>query len=247
MSRPDPLPTDHDASLRLPERKLQRLLVGYDRSNASAAASSFGLWLASKADAQLTLLHVCDAARAEETASPELIAAAAEQRLTEDRHWRQELDNLRAYAARKCAGRGPACPRARGQSAARRGPRPGRRPDPRWQHSVGTVRGAFLGSVSSQVVEHAECSVMIFREGQAASPAHTQSIVVGVDGSAPSAVAVAWGVVLARWLDAKLVLVYAYQPTFALVHYVSELRRELRHQGADVLQSTHERITATLS
>lgn len=57
---------------------------------------------------------------------------------------------------------------------------------------VGWVRGAVLGSVSSHVVEHARCSVMVFRAGRASSPAHVGSIVVGVDGSRGAATRSPW-------------------------------------------------------
>src|SRR4051794_22960804 len=100
MSRPDPVPVSGGTSSAGSEPTLRRLLVGYDGSDASGVAASFGLWFAGKADARLTLLQAADdAVRAEVIASPDLLGAAAELRTTEDRRRRQELDNLRAYAA----------------------------------------------------------------------------------------------------------------------------------------------------
>jgi nucleotide-binding universal stress UspA family protein len=102
---------------------------------------------------------------------------------------------------------------------------------------VGSLRGRFLGSVSSQVVDHAHCSVMVFREGQTSAPAHVASVVVGVDGSKAAGAAIAAGRSLAAALDAKLVLVAAYRPSVALAPSTPQRQAELRQHAVSVLGS----------
>jgi nucleotide-binding universal stress UspA family protein len=199
-----------------PPSDLRRLLVGYDGSDAAGAAAAFALWLAAKAHAEATLLHVAPnlahSAHAAHTAPPEALMAAAAARLDDDMEWRERLDALRSYAA---AGAPVECEVVRGRPAAalldwaRR-----TEADMLMVGStgIGAVRGAFLGSVSSQVVEHAPCSVMVFREGHAASPAHIRSVVVGADGSPGSEDAVAVAEQLAVPLGATLVRVTARPP-----------------------------------
>jgi nucleotide-binding universal stress UspA family protein len=242
MSRPDRVSAAAGGSPVAPGSTLQRLLVGYDGSQASGAASSFGLWLAGKAHARLTLLHVLDNdAQAERIVSPELLDALVEQRRDQEQRVREELDNLRAYAAAEAlietvVVRGRAAEalleeaRARDVDLILVG-----------SSGVGAVRGAFLGSVSSQVIEHAACSVITFREGQPASPAHTNAVIVGIDGSAASREVLRPAVELARSLDARLVLVHVYDPTFALGRHQSALRGELRREGAEILRAARER------
>jgi nucleotide-binding universal stress UspA family protein len=107
---------------------------------------------------------------------------------------------------------------------------------------VGALRGRILGSVSSQVVDHARCSVMVFHEGQASSPAHVASVVVGVDGSVGSASAIVAGRSLALALDAKLVLVAAYDGTSALGPPPAELGAEMRRHAAGLVASARESV-----
>lgn len=86
---------------------LHRLLVGYDGSDAAAAASAFALWLAGKTGAQASLVHVSpDLAHAAHTASAEALMAAAEQRLNEHLEWRHRLDEAAGWlrSAREHAG-----------------------------------------------------------------------------------------------------------------------------------------------
>jgi nucleotide-binding universal stress UspA family protein len=97
---------------------------------------------------------------------------------------------------------------------------------------IGSVRGRLLGSVSSHVVDHARCSVMVFHERQRTSPAHVAGIVVGVDGSPGAAAAVAAGRRLAAALDATLVLISAHDDTTALAPVTTDLRAETRRRAA---------------
>ncbi|MHB8219978.1 MAG: universal stress protein [Acidimicrobiales bacterium] len=84
---------------------------------------------------------------------------------------------------------------------------------------LGGFRGLMLGSVSAQCVEHARCPVVVARDrpiaeeprnGMAAGGAR---IVVGVDGSPGSAVALRWSVDEAVRHQATLMVVCAWQPT----------------------------------
>jgi nucleotide-binding universal stress UspA family protein len=82
--------------------------------------------------------------------------------------------------------------------------------------------------------------VIIFREGQPASPAHTSAVIAGVDGSTASLEVLKPAAELAHSLDARLVLVHAYDPTFALGRHQSALRSELRRDGAEILRAARE-------
>ena len=188
--------------------RLRRLLVAFDGSDSSAAASAFALWLAGKADAEAGLVHVCPelkyAPHAAYTAPPDALQAAAEQRLAAIADWRRRLDAFREYAAADASVESIV---VRGQPAgALLDEAAARDIDLILMGStgVGRTRGALLGSVSSQVIEHAPCSVMVFREGQTSSPAHVQSIVVGLDGSAGAADALGLAAQLAAPLGARL-------------------------------------------
>ena len=234
---PSPAPSAHSRG----EDALRHLLVGVDGSDAAGAAASFAIWLAGAADSHVTLLHACpELARAEHAvhaANADALLAAAESRVAETAEWQRRLLHLEEYAAdsadvQSWVVRGP--PAASLLSAATEldsevimlG-----------STGVGALRGRFLGSVSSQVVQHARCSVMVFREGQPSAPAHVASVVVGVDGSQESGAAIAAGRSLATALDAELVLVSAYAPSVALAPPTAELEAELRHHAVQVLES----------
>ena len=242
MSLADQIPGSAPASQVRGAAALQHLLVGVDGSDAAGAAASFAVWLAGTADSQVTLLHACPdlrlAEHAPHAANTGALLAAAESRVAETAEWQRRLQNLEDYAAESShvqswVVRG--LPAASLLTAAAEldtdvillG-----------STGVGSLRGRFLGSVSSQVVDHARCSVMVFHEGQTSSPAHVASVVVGVDGSKGSSAAIAAGRSLAAAVDAKLVLVTAYEASPALARPTSQLLAELRQQHAvSVLES----------
>jgi nucleotide-binding universal stress UspA family protein len=109
----------------------------------------------------------------------------------------------------------------------------------------GTMRGRLLGSVSSQVVDHARCSVMVFPARQKSSPAHIANVVVGVDGSPGAAAAIAAGTTLASALDARLVLLAAFESTTALAP-ATDLRAELRRDAERVLATARASVPADI-
>ena len=250
MSHPPPAtprPDHAQASLAADQPALRRLLVGYDGSDCAAAASAFALWLAGKTHAQATLMHVCPelsaAPHAAHTAHPQALITAAEQRLGQTAHWRRQLDSLRDYAAVDAE---VDCAVVRGHPAgALLEEASARAADLILVGStgVGPLRGALLGSVSSQVVEHARCPVMVFREGHPTSPAHVRSVVVGLDGSPSSLHAVTLAVALAESLAAKLVLVYAHEPSVAFGPPSPRLRDEIRHHGTETLSAARRAVT----
>ncbi|HEU4701071.1 MAG TPA: universal stress protein [Conexibacter sp.] len=225
--------------------RVVRLVVGYDGSDAAGAASAFALWLAGKTGAEARLVHVspdlAHAAHASQVASAEALIAAAERRLDADMEWRRRLDDLASYAAEGAA---VECEVVRGSPAgALVDEARSRGADLLLVGStgVGALRAAFLGSVSSQVVEHAPCPVLVFREGQPASPAHVQAIVVGVDGSPSSQEALAWARTLAPPLGARLVLVSAYASGVALDLPLGGAREDLRDHAVGLLRAARER------
>jgi nucleotide-binding universal stress UspA family protein len=83
---------------------------------------------------------------------------------------------------------------------------------------LGGFEGLLLGSVSQQVLHHAEVPVAVVRpiagaggEGGAGRPADAgERIVVGVDGSAPSNAALAWALAEARLRGATVDAVHAF-------------------------------------
>ena len=175
---------------------------------------------------QTTLVHVCADPKPWIPASA--LATASEHLAAEESDWRRQLDNLRAYGS----DRAPVdCWVERGHPA-------GALIDAATateadviligSSGVGTLRGELLGSVSSQLVEHAPCSVMVFREGYPASPAHLRSVLVGLDGSRSSLDALAMAQELAAPLEARLVLCAAYPAGVAFAPPTGELRDEPR-------------------
>jgi nucleotide-binding universal stress UspA family protein len=246
MALADERATSSTARKGRDESALRRLLVGVDGSDAAGAAASFAIWLAGTAGAEVTLVHVCRdlrlAEHAPHTADPAALRAAATHRLEETTEWQRRLQNLEDYAAEDAHVRSWV---VRGRPAAAL-------LDAATEldsdvilvgsTGVGSLRGRLLGSVSSQVVDHARCSVMVFREGQRSSPAHVASVVVGVDGSPGAAPAIAAATRLAVGLDAKLVLVSAYESTTALAPPTTELRAALRREAAEVLAAAREDV-----
>lgn len=226
--------------------RLSRLVVGHDGSDGANAAAAFGLWLAGKTGCHATGVH---AGPTPDTASSaELLPAAAEQVAAGEREWRRRLENLREYAAQDAV---VDCHVVRGSPAGvliAVAVDSGADMILVGSHGVGRVRGALLGSVSAQVLAHAPCSVMVFRDDERSAPAaHARSVVVGIDGSASSARALELAQTLAVPLGAALVLVHAYDPS---VPFVSEptaaMRDELRRHAATVLHDARKTVAAPL-
>lgn len=247
MSLTDKIPSPAPAPDGRGEAAVQHLLVGVDGSDAAGAAASFAIWLAGAADSQVTLLHACPdlrlAEHAPHTADARALLAAAEHRAAQTTEWQRRLQNLSDYAAEGAHVQSRV---VRGQPAAALLSAAGELDTDVilvGSTGVGSLRGRFLGSVSSQVVDHARCSVMVFPEGQTSAPAHVASVVVGVDGSTASAAAIAAGSALAAAVDAKLVLVTAYEPSTALAPHTSELRAELRQHAVNVLAGARAAVS----
>ena len=78
----------------------------------------------------------------------------------------------------------------------------------------GGFAGLVLGSVSTKVVEHAHCPVLVVPDddGAPAEPAQPPRIVVGVDGSIASKQALRWAVLLAGMLSARIDAVTVWDP-----------------------------------
>ena len=228
-----------------PDRVAQ-LAVGYDGSDGANAAAAFGLWLAGKTGCQVTIVH---AGPTPETApSADLLPAAAEQVVAYEREWQWRLENLREYAAEDAA---VECRVVRGSPA---GALIAAAVDSSadiiltGSQGVGRVRGALLGSVSSQVLPHAPCSVMVFREDERSTPAaHARAVVVGIDGSDSSRHALELAQALAVPLGAALVLVHAYNPHVPFVSEPTQALRDLvRRHAATVLDEAREMVAAPL-
>ena len=223
--------------------RFARLLVGYDGSDSATAAAAFALGLAGAAHAELTLLH---ASPTPETApSADLLPAAAEQVVAYEARWQRRLESLRHHAGQDVP---VTCLLERGNPAGALIATAIRmRADLLLTGSrgVGHLRGAVLGSVSTQLLTHAPCSVMIFGEGDRLSPADlVQSVVVGIDGSPSSAYALQLGQALSEPLGARLVLAHAYDPLFWFkTSPTTGMRDELRRHGRTLLDAARSALT----
>lgn len=224
--------------------RLARLVVGYDGSDGANAAAAFGLWLAGKSGCEATIVHA--GPTPESVPSGDLLPAAAEQIVAYEREWQWRLGNLREYAADDAA---VECRVVRGSPA---GALIAAAVDTgadlilTGSHGIGHIRGALLGSVSSQVLAHAPCSVMVFPEDGISDPAsRARTIVVGVDGSPSSHEALAVAQTLAAPLAATLVLLHAYDPHIPFAVITTEgMRNELRRHGRKLLDVARDTVTA---
>jgi nucleotide-binding universal stress UspA family protein len=206
-------------------------VVGYDGSRGADAAAAFGLWLSGRLPCAVRLAHVCPAA--EPAPAPDLLVGAADQTVAYTAEWQRRLQNLRVYAP----------PGADISAQLLHGGAAGALIDFASQtaadlilvgsHGIGPLRGALLGSVSSQLLSHAPCSVMIFRENGALEPAsHARSVVVGIDGSPASRRALEFAATIAVALAAELVLLHAYDPHAPFVTEPSRALREMSRAHA---------------
>jgi nucleotide-binding universal stress UspA family protein len=233
-------------SERQAESRLSRIVVGYDGSDSANAAAAFTLWLAGKAGCEATVVHASPTP--ETVASADLLTGAAEQVVAYERKWQLLLENLRAYAAEGAvvddrvvrgtpAGVLVAAALESNADLVVVG-----------SHGVSCLPGALIGSVSSEVLDHAPCSVMVFREVAAATPAkQAVAIVVGVDGSPSSRHALELAQALAVPLGARLVLVHAYNPHIPFaVMTTTGMRDMLRRHGQELLDAAREAVTTPL-
>ncbi|WP_278265362.1 universal stress protein [Nocardia sp. AG03] len=92
---------------------------------------------------------------------------------------------------------------------------------------LGALRRTLLGSVSTSLARHAECPVAVIPETE---PGARGAVVVGVDGSACSAEAVALAFDEAARRDARLVAVHAWSEFFRY-----DARPTMQTQGESVL------------
>lgn len=224
----------------------RHVVAGYDGSDGAAAAVAFALWLAGKAGAETTLLHACPSPGTPSHAAA--LPAVVDRRLTYEVEWQRRLEDLRDY--------GPAhatihCRLGRGSPAGALiaaaaetdadlllvGSR-----------GAGPLRGALLGSVSSQLLAHAPCSVMVFRENAAPAPAtQASTVLAGIDGSPSSSQALRLAQALAVLLRAKLVLVHAHDPDTPFLDGRTEAGREaLRRSGHQLLHDARATVAAPL-
>lgn len=247
MPRSDQSPAADHVPTALDPIAFRRLLVAVDGSRAAGAAASFAIRLAGTTAVDVTLLHACPDLRLAEhagpMAEPAAFQAAAEHRLAETAVWQRRLQNLTDDAVpgahvRSCVVRGRAAPAVLDAATeydsdvvlvGSRG--------------LGSVRGRLLGSVSAQVVDHASCSVMVFPARQARAPARVTSVIVGADGSPSSAAAVTAGSTLAAALDAKLVLLTAFERVTSLAPVAAASRVRDRREASTVLAAARASVT----
>ena len=77
------------------------------------------------------------------------------------------------------------------------------------RRGLGGVQGLLMGSISTYVVAHADCPVVVVPDEEAAK-ASDGPVVVGVDGSSVSTAAIAEAFALASFLGAPLTAVHSY-------------------------------------
>lgn len=101
---------------------------------------------------------------------------------------------------------------------------------------LGSVRRLVVGSVSEEIVHHADRPVLVVRGGERAWP--PKRVIIGDDGSEPAKRAGELGAVIARLSGAEVALVRAYEnPPEPIGGRTAEDRRELdewlwRERGA---------------
>jgi nucleotide-binding universal stress UspA family protein len=76
---------------------------------------------------------------------------------------------------------------------------------------LGGFAGLLAGSVSTQVAAHAHCPVIVVRTDGATGPGPRSPVVVGLDGSAESNLALRFALDAAAASNANLIAVYAWQ------------------------------------
>lgn len=80
---------------------------------------------------------------------------------------------------------------------------------------LGGFKGLLLGSTSQHVLHHATCPVAVVRHDSSVRFSANKRVVVGVDGSPPSLVALRYAMVEAQLRRATLVVVHAWQMPYA--------------------------------
>lgn len=223
-------------------RTLERVLVGVDDSSGAEAAAAFGVWLASERDVRVTLLHACPIP--DGAASAEVLRAADDRLLEDERAWLRRLEALGGQVASTAS---IDCRVDRGSPARALVAAAGELDADLiavGSHGVGRLRRSLVGSVSSQVLLHAPCSVLLFREGTAFAPAAAvHTVLVGIDGSPESSEALQQAGALAAALEARLVLVHVADPRLPVDLPPTEaLRHELERRGRAVLADARTSI-----
>ncbi len=205
----DPPPSTAAGPHGSSRKVLSRLLVGYDGSAGAGAAVSFALALAGKARCSVTLVHVVPDGEA--AASAELVPGVAQQIVEQVATWQHRLENLAAYAAPGVAVTCRAVPGAPAAVLSAIASEFEADVILVGSRGLGPVRRALMGSVSTELLAHAPCSVMVF-PGESTPPAraHVCSVIAGIDGSPASLRALTFAQALARPLEATLVLVHVY-------------------------------------
>lgn len=229
-----------------PAPRLGHVLVAYDGTDGADAAASFALWLAGKGAGRVTLVHACPAIESAPTA--DVARVSGECRLAYDLEWRRRLEALRDYAPEDAdvdvalvhgtiAGALIAAARETGADVLFTG-----------SHGTSRMRGALLGSISSQLLSHATCSVMVFRDQSDSPPAaHARTVLVGVDGSPSSREALAFGQALAVPLGAALVLLHVADPQTAFpMKPGREFRAALLRHGRSMIHEARSTVAAPL-
>lgn len=230
-----------------PHPEIERMVVGYDLSEGANAAASFALWLTTRAPVEVTFVHACPGIEA--VASADLVPAGAFEEVAYERDWQRRLDGLRGYAA----------PDAHVHTRLERGSPAAALLAAAEQadadliaigshHGVGRMRGFFLGSVSSQVLLHASRSVLLFRDDNVAEqPERPRTVIVCLDGSECSDVALRTAQALAVPLAAKLVLLHVADPYTPLSSQpMSAARNEILRYGRKVLHKARETVAAPM-
>ena len=132
--------------------------------------------------------------------------------------------------------------RPSGRSAHRRGDRHRGRRDPHRLQRRGDASRRAPGQCLVTTRRARPCSVMVFREGYPASPAHLRSVLVGLDGSRGSLDALAMAQELAAPLEARLVLCAAYPAGVAFAPPTGELRDEPRVHASSVVDAARRTV-----
>lgn len=220
------------------------IVVASDGSQEALAGARFAFSLAAACQAEVTLVHVVDTP-AWLLVHPQVMPDL--ERLQRDAA-RRAHDDLERLAADAPDAVSVTCKVVRGTPAAQLL----KLIDDRHAdlamlgtHGVGARRGA-IGSVSHQVMQHAPCSVLLFR-GDVAPRGGRVTVVAAVDGSEHSLRSLDEAQSLAAALGGSLRLVHVVDPYIPTVGKLpGSALRQLREHGAGIVHGARARVVAPI-
>ncbi len=220
----------------------QRIVVAWDGSDEARAGARFAMALGASGEAAVTLIHVVHLSGAG-VAHPEALIALDERRRQAEDDARLQLDALIGEAPAGVAADALVLHGSPAATLIDYLSESGADLVVVGTHGVGGLRHRLQGSVSRQVMEHAPCSVLLFRHGAIGDGPPT--VLAGLDGSQESLRGLAAAQALAAALGAPLRLVHIADPRlpFAFAPAPREVVELFRRSGEDILHDARAAVT----